>query len=91
MLQLLREMRALIGGKMITDTWLGLYDRPTDALNDINSALSAKYNTGNLTQWKQEQKGLSPRAYNFMLQEVLSKRKKLGYDDLRMPDPKKAA
>lgn len=73
----------------IVDSWLEVYERPTDALNDINTELAAKYNTGNLTQWKKEQKGLTPRAYNFMLAQVLKYNKgKASYSDLRMPDPK---
>ena len=73
----------------IVDSWLALYERPTDALNEINSELAAKYNTGNLTQWKKEQKGLTPRAYNFMLSNVLEgKRGKVAYSEIRMPDPK---
>ena len=72
----------------IVDTWLGCYERPTDALNDINTGLPGAYNTGNLTQWKKEQKGISPAAYNFMLSKVLSFSAGVGYDELRAPDPK---
>lgn len=72
----------------IVNTWLTLYDRPTDALNDINEALAGKYNTGNLTQWKKEQKGLTPRAYNFMLSKVLASDITANYSTIRMPDPK---
>ena len=72
----------------ITETWLRLYPRPTDALNDINEVLGTKYNTGNLTQWKQGKKGLTSQAYNFMLKAVLAKGEIVGYQGLRMPDPK---
>ena len=73
----------------ITDTWLSLFERPTDALANINESLGTKYNTGNLTQWKKEQKGLTSGAYNFMLKAVLDNNEAGNFERLRMPDPKK--
>ena len=82
-------MRALKGKVMnIVDSWLTLFDRPTDALNTINEDLGSKFNTGNLTQWKKEQKGLTPKTYNYMLEKVLKSDINAEFDTLRMPDPK---
>ena len=71
------------------NAWLDLFERPTDALIDINKSLSGKYTTSNLTQWKKEQKGLSPRAYNYMLKYILDGYEDPGYDELKIPDPRK--
>ncbi len=66
----------------IVHSWLKLYDRPTDALNDLNEHLGTNYDTGHLTRWREEQAGLHATAINFMLKHLVDKRT---YQMLRVP------
>ncbi len=66
----------------IVDGWLELYERPTDALNDLNDHLGTKYDTGHLTRWTKEQAGLHATAINFMMRELVDKPT---YQMLRVP------
>lgn len=55
----------------LVKTWLGLYERPADALRRLNDALGTAYQHGHLSRWEREEREPAKAAREFMLREAL--------------------